>query len=88
VSIPPPEQPRASRVAFIHGELVVHLEDGREVVLPLRWFPKLRDASPEARAEWHLIGNGIGIRWPRLDEDLSVRALLAPKHVSRRRQDV
>ncbi len=72
----------------IGGDLVVHLEDGRTVAVPLEWFPKLRDASPEALGDWRLVGRGVGIHWPRLDEDLSVRALLIPEHVHLRRQSV
>jgi len=57
--------------------LRVVLADGREVVAPLEWFPRLRDASPEQRANWRPIGGGVGIRWPDLDEDLAVAGLLA-----------
>ncbi|HET6146224.1 MAG TPA: DUF2442 domain-containing protein [Polyangia bacterium] len=60
------------------GELVVELEDGRSVHVPLEWFPKLRDAAPEDLAEWRLVGHGVGIHWPKLDEDISVRGLLLP----------
>lgn len=46
--------------------------------VPLEWFPRLRDGTPEQRNNWELIGRGVGIHWPDLDEDLSVRGLLAP----------
>lgn len=88
MSISAPEQPRASSVDVVAGELVVHLEDGRTIAIPLDWFPKLRDASPEALGDWRLIGRGVGIHWPKLDEDLSVRALLVPEHVPQRRQSM
>jgi hypothetical protein len=88
VIISAPEQPRASSVAVVDGELVVQLEDGRTVAVPLEWFPKLRDASPEALGDWRLIGHGVGIHWPKLDEDLSVRGLLVPEHVPQRRQSM
>jgi hypothetical protein len=88
VSISAPDQPRASSVEVLDGELVVHLEDGRTVAVPLEWFPKLRDASPDALKDWRLIGRGVGIHWPMLDEDLSVRALLVPAHEPLRRQTV
>jgi hypothetical protein len=78
VSISVPEQPRATAVDVIDGELVVELEDGRSVHVPLEWFPKLRDAAPEELAEWRLVGRGVGIHWPKLDEDISVRGLLLP----------
>ncbi len=76
-----PEQPRASHVEFIDADLVVHLEDGRVVHVPLEWFPRLRDADDQKKADWRLIGHGVGIHWPQLDEDLSVRGLLLPDTV-------
>ncbi len=82
MSISAPEQPRATTVNVIDGELVVHLEDGRTVHVPLEWFPRLRDAAPEELAEWRLIGRGVGIHWPKLDEDISVRGLLLPLQVA------
>jgi hypothetical protein len=84
VSILAPEQPRAVKVEFIDGDLVVHLEDGRSVHVPLEWFPKLRDASADELADWRLIGRGVGIHWPKLDEDLSVRGLLLPEPARQR----
>ncbi len=74
-----PEQPRAQSVEFVEGELVVHLVDGRTVRVPLEWFPRLRDASNDQLHEWRLIGQGVGIHWPKLDEDISVRGLLLPE---------
>ena len=74
-----PDQPRALDISFEEDELVVNFEDGRVIHVPLEWFPRLRDASPEARRNWRLIGRGIGIHWPDLDEDLSVRGLLMPQ---------
>ena len=52
------------------------LEDGREVGVPLDWFPRLRQASIEQRDKWRLIGNGIGIHWEDIDEDISVRRMI------------
>jgi len=54
---------------------VVHLEDGRSLTVPLEWFPRLRDATPAQRADYQLIGPGIGIHWPEIDEDISVPRL-------------
>lgn len=78
-----PEEPRAVSVESVAGELVVHLEDGRTVSVPLEWFPKLRDATAAQLADWRLIAQGIGIHWTQLDEDLSVRGLLMPQSQSR-----
>jgi hypothetical protein len=63
-------------VAFDRDMLQVRLADGREVRVPLEWFPRLRDATVEQRANWRLIGRGAGIHWPDIDEDLSVPGLL------------
>ena len=49
-----------------------------ELEVPIEWFPRLRDATPEQRRDLRLVGGGIGIHWPQLDEDLSVRGLLFP----------
>ncbi len=67
----------ATTVWFDNEMLHVRLADGREISVPLEWFPKLRDANPEQRAGWRLIGKGIGIRWEDIDEDLSVAGLLS-----------
>ncbi len=56
--------------------LRVTLADGRELAAPLEWFPRLRDATQEQRNHWRLIGRGQGIRWPDVDEDVSVASLL------------
>jgi uncharacterized protein DUF2442 len=57
-------------------QLIVTLVDGRRVSAPLAWFPRLLRATPKQRANWRLIGRGIGIHWDDVDEDISVRSLL------------
>lgn len=74
-----PERPRAIAVSTANGELVVQLEDGRVLHVPLEWFPRLRDATQTQLGDYRLIGHGVGIHWPQLDEDLSVRGLLMPE---------
>ena len=64
-------------VAFTDDEIVVTLADGRRVSAPLEWFPRLLQATPQQRANWSLIGCGIGMHWEDVDEDISVRSLLA-----------
>jgi hypothetical protein len=54
----------------------VLLEDGRRLYVPYAWFPRLLAATPSQRTNWRLIGAGIGIHWPDIDEDLSVEGLL------------
>lgn len=66
----------ATDVWFDEERLHVQLSDGREISVPLEWFPKLRDATKDQRANWRLIGKGVGIHWEELDEDLSVLGLL------------
>ena len=64
-------------VTFTDDEIVVALADGRRVSAPLEWFPRLLRATPAQRTNWSLIGRGVGIHWPDVDEDISVRSLLA-----------
>ena len=63
--------------------LTVTLSDGREVSAPLAWFPRLLDATPRQRANWELIGGGIGLHWEAVDEDISVASLLHPENFVR-----
>jgi hypothetical protein len=63
-------------VEVTDDELTVVLADGRRISAPLAWFPRLLRATPEQRADWELLGDGEGIHWPRVDEDLSVSGLL------------
>ena len=53
----------------------MHLEDGRSLTVPLEWFPRLRDATADQRRKYEIIGRGIGIHWPEVDEDISVPRL-------------
>ncbi len=76
MTISAPSRPCARSVEFTDDALVVHLVDGRTIVVPLEWFPRLRAASPDERADWRLIGRGVGLHWKQLDEDVSVRGLL------------
>lgn len=57
--------------------LEVVLRDGRTLSVPLEWYPRLAHGSPRERQRWRLIGGGIGIHWPDLDEDISISGLLA-----------
>ena len=63
--------------------LSVVLSDGRTISAPLAWFPRLLDATAKQRAEWELIGDGIGIHWEAVDEDISVASLLQPENFVR-----
>lgn len=63
-------------IAFENSKMIVFLEDGRELSIPLEWFPRLRKATSEELSKWRLIGKGEGIHWPEIDEDISVENLL------------
>ena len=63
-------------VRFTQASLYFMLADGREISAPLEWFPKLRDASEAERNKCRFIGDGIGIHWPSLDEDIAVETLI------------
>ena len=56
--------------------LSVDLMDGRRTAVPLAWFPRLANATPAERDDWELSGDGYGIHWPSIDEDLSSEGLL------------
>ncbi len=77
-------EPLAVDVKVDDIALRVSLDDGRELSVPVEWFPRLRDADPTSRGNWRLIGHGEGIHWPEIDEDISVLGLLAGnRHQSR-----
>src|SRR5258708_40218654 len=67
----------AQTISISEDALVVDLADGRTITVPFPWFPRLAHGTPVERANWRLIGNGEGIHWPDLDEDISVASLLA-----------
>jgi hypothetical protein len=63
-------------VRFTEDAMIVSLSDGREVSVPLEWFPRLRDATPEQRNNWRFIAKGIGMHWEEIDKDIGVSTLL------------
>ena len=67
----------ATHVSSTEDALTVELADGRSISVPLSWYPRLVHATQRERDHWRLIGDGEGIHWPDLDEDLSVEGLLA-----------
>jgi hypothetical protein len=71
--------PNAENVTITEDTLTVDLSDGRTISVPLAWFPRLVQSSPEERNNWRLIGQGQGIHWEDVDEDISVEGLLAGK---------
>lgn len=69
----------AQNVSVTDDTLMVDLSDGRTVSVPLAWFPRLLHGTSAERNKWRLIGDGEGIHWPNLDEDISVENLLFGK---------
>jgi hypothetical protein len=63
-------------VTLTDDRLTVTLADGRELAVPLSWFPRLREATESQRRNWRFIGRGQGIHWPEVGEDISVASLL------------
>jgi hypothetical protein len=68
--------PRVKRVRVTDEAIVAELVDGRTISVPLAWSWRLSDATPDQRARWELIGDGEGVRWPEIDEDISVEGML------------
>lgn len=68
--------PRVVDVSSTDDELIVHLADGRTIIVPLSWYPRLLNATAEQRRDLKIIGDGEYIHWPQLDEDLTVSGLL------------
>ncbi|MFM2343512.1 MAG: hypothetical protein RLZZ210_120 [Pseudomonadota bacterium] len=70
-------EPIAQKVTCDNEELKVYLYDGRIIAVPIVWFPRLMNATQEQRNNYQLLGIGEGIYWEDIDEDISVRGLLA-----------
>ena len=85
-----PREARARAISVTDDTLTVDLHDGRTVSIPIAWYPRLSHGSEAERNDWRLIGDGVGIHWPDLDEDISVVGLLrgypsneSPKSIQR-----
>ena len=72
-------EPRVAAITTVEiteDELMVEFADGRRISVPLAWYPRLLAGTPEERDSWRLIGQGEGIHWPELDEDISAENLI------------
>lgn len=69
--------PTIRRVEVSNETITAHLVDGRVISVPLAWSWRLSEATPAQRANWELIGNGHGVHWPDVDEDISAEGMLA-----------
>ena len=67
---------RIARVEVSDDTITAHLADGRIISVPLAWSWRLSDATPVQRANWRLIGDGYGVHWPEVDEDISADGML------------
>jgi hypothetical protein len=71
------KEPVAADVTITEDKLIVDLDDGRSLIVPLKWYPRLLHASPEERNNCQLQGDGYAIEWPDLDEHIGIEGLLA-----------
>ncbi len=72
--------PLAHNIQCENDVLSVELVDGRTITVPVTWFPILSNATQAQRENWEILGDGEGIHWPEIDEDLSVASLLSGAH--------
>ncbi|CAN5222446.1 hypothetical protein BH23GEM2_BH23GEM2_20020 [soil metagenome] len=70
------KQARIRSVDVTDDAITAHLMDGRSISVPLAWSWRLSRATREQRQRYELIGEGTGVRWPEVDEDISVRGML------------
>lgn len=73
-------EPLATTVSVTADDFTVDLADGRRLVVPLAWYPRLLNASDTERQNWQLLGDGYAIEWPDLDEHIGIEGLLAGRH--------
>lgn len=70
------QEPRLQALNVTDSEIVAHLADGRTIAVPLAWSWRLSEATPEQREHFEILGDGQGVSWPDIDEDISVRGML------------
>lgn len=75
-------EPLAVAISFEDGKLIVELADGRSLIVPLTWYPRLMHSSRQERVNWQLLGEGYAIEWPDLDEHIGMEGLLAGRRSS------
>ncbi len=81
-------EPLARAVTVTDEELIVSLDDGRRIMVPLAWYPRLLNATAAERQNWRLLGDGYAIEWPDLDEHIGVEGLLAGRLSGESRQSL
>ncbi len=75
-------EPQATQVRVSLHALSVDLADGRTLIVPLEWYPRLQYGTPRERKNWRLLGDGYAIEWPDLDEHIGVEGLVAGRRSS------
>ena len=75
-------EPIAVEVTITDKMLLIALEDGRSIAIPLEWYPRLLHGTPEERQNYELLGDGYAIEWPELDEHIGIEGLLAGRQSS------
>ncbi len=75
-------EPIALDVMVTDKKLTIDLTDGRTIVVPLAWYPRLAHGTPQERQNWQLLGDGYAIEWPDLDEHIGLEGLLAGRRSS------
>ena len=69
-------EPRIKEVRVTNETITAYLADGRAISVPLAWSWRLCEATPDQRGHWEIIGDGLGVHWPEIDEDLSAEGML------------
>ncbi len=79
-------EPRIIDVRVSDETITARLADGRTISVPLAWSWRLSEATPDQRSHWEIIGDGLGVHWPEVDEDISAEGMLSGVPARRRRQ--
>lgn len=69
-------EPRIKAIEITEDLIVADLSDGRTISIPLAWSWRLSDATPSQREKYEFIGDGQGVHWPDIDEDISAEGML------------
>ena len=82
MSIADSTEPRIRDIKITSDSIIAHLVDGRVISVPLAWSWRLSEATTSQRARFKLIGDGQGVHWPDVDEDISIEGMLhgVPAH--------
>ena len=81
-------EPAAAKVRIRTDKLIVDLVDGRTIIIPLQWYPRLAHGSNKERRNWRILGDGDVIEWPELDEHIGIEGLLAGRRSGESRRSL